>query len=69
MARSGRDHNLDDQRQPVTRSPSLDRPTEEERPSRRGRAGSSGDPKSLVAPVDSRALQTWRLGSHRMPYR
>jgi hypothetical protein len=68
MARSGRDHNLDDQRQPVTRPPSLDRPTEEERPSRRGPAGSNGDPKSLVAPVDSRP-QTGRSGSHRMPYR
>ena len=68
MARSGRDYNLEDQRQPVTRPLILDRPTEEERSSRRGRSSSSGGQNSLATPVDSRAPQPRRSGSQRTLY-
>src|SRR5215831_17038267 len=68
MARSGRDHNLDDQRQPVTRPLVSNRPTEDERSSLSGGDQSSGRQNSLPTPVDSRP-QPGRSGSQRMPYR
>ena len=69
MARSGRDYNPDDQRQPVTRPLIPDRPTEEERSPRRGRAGTSRAQNLVATPADSRAPQPGRSGSQRTPYR
>ena len=69
MARSGRDYNPDDQRQPVTRPLIPDRPTEEERSPRGGRAGTSGDQNSPATRATSRTQQPGRSGSPRTPYR
>jgi hypothetical protein len=68
MARSGRDHDLDDQRQPVTRPLIPNCRTEEERSSQSGGGQSSEGQSSLPTPVDSRP-QPGRSGSQRMPYR
>jgi hypothetical protein len=70
MARSGRDYNLDDQRGFVTRPPIPDRPTEEDRPYKIGRCGSSGGNHSRpISTAYSGTRQVGRSGFQRTPYR
>ena len=70
MARSGRDHNLDDQRGPVTQPPIPERHTDEDRPYQRGRGRTNGGNHSTpTSTAYSSTLQVGRSGSQRTPYR
>ena len=70
MARSGRDHNLDDQRGPVTQPPIPERHTDEDRPYQRGRGRTNGGNHSTpTSTAHSGTLEVARSDSQRTPYR
>jgi hypothetical protein len=70
MARSGRDHNLDDQRGLVTQPPILDRHTDEDGPYQMGRGRTDGGNHSpSTTTAHSGTLEVGRSGFQRAPYR